>query len=464
MAKKNKLKEAPIDYSDDRNLRISPDIEAKLKSQEHPLGGHKAFPDIDQDGKADNFEELIATKRFQDVIEKIKSATGLEIVDQQSMMQIQGQMMQAVKRMMQIESSNIPELQELAVKVVKDQMSIPEGDLQFDAKIEKPNFSGMDMKPKEKKKEPPKQQQPQIDDGGVQARMEKLDLEKQKRRFINSLISGSSKKAHYMYHMVGEELDSIHPDLVGLYSLVMSVNDIMYWIMPDMDMMSADGAEQSMAGKEELDLTTDPPTIKATGMFFPVLVHEIWKGVMEYMSAHGLPSDPEFAAEVMDETDNVAGEIWDLRLGPVIWEKFTESYPESLLDNEDMGIIKNYLYFNIISMDAEPFLALAKEILSGSQKGKDQVEKIVNDIIQQLKDEDYEDVSGETQSDTPNYEMPGFEGTLDALDDALDIRPKETPKTVESSKEYNLDDLLDKIGKSGMNSLSQDEKDFLYSM
>ena len=129
-----------------------------------------------------------------------------------------------------------------------------------------------------------------------------------------------------------------------------------------------------------------------------------------------------------------------------------------------MGIIKNYLYFNIISMDAEPFLALAKEILSGSQKGKDQVEKIVNDIIQQLKDEDYEDVSGETQSDTPNYEMPGFEGTLDALDDALDIRPKETPKTVESSKEYNLDDLLDKIGKSGMNSLSQDEKDFLYSM
>ena len=76
-------------------------------------------------------------------------------------------MMQAVQRMMQIESSNIPELQELAVKVVKDQMSIPEGDLQFDAKIEKPDFSGMDMKPKEKKKEPPKQQQPQIDDGGV---------------------------------------------------------------------------------------------------------------------------------------------------------------------------------------------------------------------------------------------------------------------------------------------------------
>lgn len=459
MAKKKKLKEAPIDYSDDRNIRISPDIEAKLKSQEHPLGGHKAFPDINQDGKADNFEEVIASKRFQDVIEKVKAATGLEIVDQQSMVQIHSMMMGAVQRMMQIESTNIPELEELAVKVVKDQMSIPEGDLQFDAKIEKPDFSGMQMNPKEKKKEEPKQKQPEMDDDGLQARMEKLDLEKQKRRFINSLISGSSKKAHYMYHMVGEELNSIHPDLVGLYSLVMSVNDIMYWIMPDMDMMGAGGAEQAMAGKEELDLQTDPPTIKATGMFFPVLVHELWKGVMEYMSAHGLPSDPEFAAEVMDETDNVAGEIWDLRLGPVIWEKFTESYPESLLDNDDMGRIKNYLYFNIVSMDAEPFLALAKEILSGSQKGKDQVEKIVNDIIQQLKDEDWEDASGEVVP-----EIPGFEGTMDALDDALNIRPKEEPKSIEPGKEYDLDDLLDKIGKSGMDSLTQDEKDFLYSM
>ena len=207
MAKKNKLKEAPIDYSDDRNIRISPDIEAKLKSQEHPLGGHKAFPDINQDGKADNFEEVIASKRFQDVIEKVKLATGLEIVDQQSMVQIHGMMMGAVQRMMQIESSHISELEELAVRVVKDQMSIPEGDLQFVAKIEKPDFSGMQMKPKEKKKEEPKQKQPEIDDGGMQARMDKLDLEKQKRRFINSLISGSSKKAHYMYHMVGEELE-----------------------------------------------------------------------------------------------------------------------------------------------------------------------------------------------------------------------------------------------------------------
>ena len=82
MAKK-KLNEAPpIDYGDNRE-RMSPDIEAKLRSQEHPLGGHQAFPDVDNDGIPDNFEELIASQRFQDVVQKVRIATshltGLDI-------------------------------------------------------------------------------------------------------------------------------------------------------------------------------------------------------------------------------------------------------------------------------------------------------------------------------------------------------------------------------------------------
>ena len=77
-----------------------------------------------------------------------------------------------------------------------------------------------------------------------------------------------------MYHLVREKLDEINPDLVGLYSIVMSVNDLLYWVMPDMEAMAGGaGAEQAMAGKEELDLETDPPTIKATGLMFPILVH-----------------------------------------------------------------------------------------------------------------------------------------------------------------------------------------------
>ena len=440
MAKK-KLNEAPpIDYGDGRE-RMSPDIEGKLKSQEHPLGGHQAFPDVDKDGIPDNFEELIASQRFQDVVQKVKDATGVENIDPQTFMSLQPMLMQAAQRILQIESQNKEVLENLAVELVVGEMGIPEGDLQFDAKLEKPNMSGMQQKPKEKKKKKePEFPNFEIEDEAAK-RLQKLDLEKQKRRFINSLIQGSAKKAHYMYHLVNEKLNDINPDLVGLYSIVMSVNDLLYWVMPDMEgMIGGGGAEQAMAGKEELDLETDPPTIKAKGLMFPILVHELYKGVMEYVSAHGLPSDPDMAKEVIGMEDTLPAEVWDLRLGPVIWEKFLEVYPDDFFDEDEQKRIKNYFYFKFVSLEAEQFLSLAKEILSGSQKGKDQVKKMIDEIVNQLKQEDYEDASGETTPQIDNTpQLPDVE-------------------------ELDMDTILDKINKSGMDSLTKAEKDFLYNL
>jgi hypothetical protein len=438
---KKKLNEAPpIDYGDGRE-RMSPDIEGKLKSQEHPLGGHQAFPDVNKDGVPDNFEELIASQRFQDVVQKVKDATGVENIDPQTFMSLQPMLMQAAQRILQIESQNKEVLENLAVELVVGEMGIPEGDLQFDAKLEKPNMSGMQQKPKEKKKKK-ELEFPNFEmEDEASKRLQKLDLEKQKRRFINSLIQGSAKKAHYMYHLVNEKLNDINPDLIGLYSIVMSVNDLMYWVMPDMEgMIGGGGAEQAMAGKEELDLETDPPTIKAKGLMFPILVHELYKGVMEYVSAHGLPSDPDMAQEVIGMEDTLPAEVWDLRLGPVIWEKFLEVYPDDFFDSDEQKRIKNYFYFKFVSLEAEQFLSLAKEILSGSQKGKDQVKKMIDEIVNQLKQEDYEDASGEVSTppvvDTPTDEEP----------------------------QLDIDTILDKINKSGMDSLTKAEKDFLYNL
>ena len=440
MAKKKLNLEAPINYGDGSE-RMSPDIERKLKSQEHPLGGHQAFPDVDKDGIPDNFEELIASQRFQDVVQKVKDATGVENIDPQTFMSLQPMLMQAAQRILQIESQNKEVLENLAVELVVGEMGIPEGDLQFDAKLEKPNMSGMQQKPKEKKKKK-ELEFPNFEmEDEAAKRLQKLDLEKQKRRFINSLIQGSAKKAHYMYHLVNEKLNDINPDLVGLYSIVMSVNDLMYWVMPDMEgMIGGGGAEQAMAGKEELDLETDPPTIKAKGLMFPILVHELYKGVMEYVSAHGLPSDPDMAQEVIGMEDTLPAEVWDLRLGPVIWEKFLEVYPDDFFDSEEQKRIKNYFYFKFVSLEAEQFLSLAKEILSGSQKGKDQVKKMIDEIVNQLKQEDYEDASGETTPQIDNTpQLPDVE-------------------------ELDMDTILDKINKSGMDSLTKAEKDFLYNL
>ena len=58
------------------------------------------------------------------------------------------------------------------------------------------------------------------------AAFEKFDLEKAKRRFINHLIQGASKKGHYMYHLVRDELETVDPQLLNLYGVLMSINDL----------------------------------------------------------------------------------------------------------------------------------------------------------------------------------------------------------------------------------------------
>ena len=258
MRRKKRLREAPIDYEGPE--RMSPDIERKLSTGEHPLGKHQAFPEL---GGDESFEEVIASKRFKDVVDKVKRATGLEAVDPASAMSIQPMMQQALMRAMQIESQNKQALEQLAVDVVMDNLGVPEGDLQFDVQLKKPTLEGMQNKPQKPKNKPQTPQNPEEEQEAAD-RLQKLDLERQKRRFINSLIQGSSKKALYLYHMVDEKLNEINPDLVNLYSLLMSVNDLMYWIMPDMDMRMASGDGEDLgAGREELDLETDPPTIKA---------------------------------------------------------------------------------------------------------------------------------------------------------------------------------------------------------
>jgi hypothetical protein len=233
----------------------------------------------------------------------------------------------------------------------------------------------------------------------------------------------------------------------------MSVNDLMYWIMPDMDMrMAAGGGEELGGGREELDLETDPPTIKAEGALFPILVHELYKGVMEYVSAHGLPSDPSTAEDVIGMEDTLPAEVWDLRLGPVIWEKFRDSYPQELFDSQDRKRLQNYFYYRFVSLPAEEFLSLAKEILSGSDRGKDLVKKMVDEIIQELKNEDYEEATGIDQKDDDDFATT----TLSSID------APEEPSTP-SAEDFDLDTLLDKISKRGMESLTPEELTFLKS-
>ena len=280
------LKEMPVDYGDAPE-RMSPDIEDKLSSRETPFKDNPSFPEQEPEGLPSNWEELLASQRFKDVVAKVKRYTGQEVnvTDRNTFTQLIGTMQQMLMNVLQFESQNKEYLENLAVELVKKEMALPEGALQFDAKlvgigqIDPEGFQQQSQDPSEEDIEQqfgvnPEEAEEDLEDF-INA-FEKFDQETAKRRFINALIQGASKKGHYMFELVADELSERNPNIVTQYGILMSVNDLMYWALPEGTIESGMQGG-SFAGKEEVDTETDPPTIKARAVFFPALIHEVIK-------------------------------------------------------------------------------------------------------------------------------------------------------------------------------------------
>lgn len=416
------LKEMPVDYGDNPE-RMTPDVEDKLASRETPFKDNPSFPEEPPEGVESNFEELLASKRFKDVVAKVKRYTGEEgnVTDQNVLTQLMSSMQRTLMSVLQFEQENKEYLENLAVELVKKEMALPDDTLQFDAKLV--GIGGIDSEGFSKESEDPSEEEveqqfgvnPEEAEDGLEDfmdAMEKFDAETAKRRFINALIQGASKKGHYMFELVANELTERDPNIVNQYGILMSVNDLLYWVLPD-GMMEKGMGDGQQAGKEEIDTETDPPTIIARAVFFPALIHEVIKGVMEIMGTQGLPDDPRSAEMVMNKTDTLPSEIWDLRLGPIIWEKFRSSYPDRL-NQEDMTHIQNYLFSRFSQLDAEEFFRVAKEIMRGSAMGKSILGNMVDQIIQDLQNEDYEEdqYNREKEDDDDDDGLGGFLGSL----------------------------------------------------
>jgi hypothetical protein len=423
MARKNRIYEAPIDYGD-RPERMSPDVEGKINRGETPLSKNPAFPDIQGGQVPQTFEQLIASKRFKDVVDKVKRYTGQEnISGQNALMQLQMAMMRGVQDLFTIQRNNKEYLENLAVDLVRKEMGVRPDQLQYDAKlvgmgeIDMEGFSKEGEEPDDEEIEQNFQQQEEDIEDFITA-FERFDIEKAKRRFINALIQGSSKKGHYMFELVRDELDRLDPRLLNLYGVVMSINDLMYWVLPDqmMDMMMS---QSGVGGKEEVDIETDPPTVKARGLFFPILVHELIKGTMEVLGTQGLPDDPKQAEMIMASTDTLVNEVWDLRLGPVLWEKFLQAYPERLFD-EDKKFIQSYLFARFSALSADEFFSLAKMILRGDAKATSILDKMVTEIVNHLNEvhsDDDEETSdyGDEDDDTDPDDLSDLDDFLGSL-------------------------------------------------
>jgi hypothetical protein len=365
------------------NDRFDKGVEEKLQLEETPL---KIIPfPKTGDEPNQNFQEQLASERYAQVIEKIRLYTNLDttIVGKQGLNQYMGEMMESVYKIVELETPHREQLEELGINLVKKEMGIPEGVIQFDAKIIGFDSVETDDFNMDKPKEP--QDPVNIEQQEINDESEIFKLECAKRRCINAIIQGASKRGHYMYHYVEQEIIDIvgNSGVIGMYGKMMSVNDALYWHLPDnsLEMMAAEG---SIAGKEEVDRTTEPPTIKVRAINFPALIHELIKGILELFSHQGEPEDKDLFVKVMQQEDLLHKEMWDLRLGPSMWDRIRSQFPEEILVDETLVEHQNYLITEIFKLPAKTFLIFIKEVLTGSDKGKKYMSKLMKNVYENI--------------------------------------------------------------------------------
>lgn len=407
------LNEMPMDF--DTQDRPHQDIQNKLASGDTPI---KKVP-LPKTGNEpnSNFQELLASERYRQVINKVRQYTGVEapmVGERGSIGQLSQMMMDAHNSIVQTEREHRGQLEQLAIELVMKEMGIPEGSVQFDAKIIGMGEVDMsDFNREEQNQENPEEveTEDQEEEFNIEQNLmqdlETLDLERAKRRLINSMVQGSSKKGHYMYQLVPQKIQQItgSQELINQYGVLMSINDTLYWqLSDDMMQMMMGGAAGAVGGSEEVERDTDPPTIKARAINFPILVHELIKGMMELFSHQGEPEDKDLFQQVMQHEDTLEKEMWDLRLGPAIWDRIRNQFPEDILTDENKVEIQNYLLVEIFKLPARRFLTLMKEVISGSETGKRLLQQIVNAINQTLNDQNYEETMAQFNDELETIE------------------------------------------------------------
>jgi hypothetical protein len=403
------LLEMPMDF--ETPDRPHEDLQNKMTDDDTPVS-KVPLPQTGREPQQ-NYQELLASERYKQIAQRVRQYTHMR--PQETIQGSQASLIPAAKaavgEIMQIEHAHLEELSELAIKLVKKEMGIPEGSVQWDCKIEISNLEGFNREEEEQPNPPEINTEIEVE---IATNLEKLNLERAKRRMINMMIQGAAAKGQYMYHMVEPELQRITGNnrLINLYGILMSILDTQYWQYADETIKGMAGTSASTTtGREEVDRNTEPPTIRARGINFPTLVHEIIKAVMELFSHQGEPEDKEMFQQVMDLEDTLEKEVWDLRLGPPLWERIRNQFPEEVLTDERKYELQNWILVEIFKLPAKEFLTLTKEIVSGSAEGKRLVKEIYDSIVALLNGQPAEEETQVFQQDIE--EMAGAQSDED---------------------------------------------------
>ena len=330
------------------------------------------------------YKDIFSPKTLQAL--KGKSGESYkQLIGNKSLMQAMQSSQRIMQQIIQAESEYRDELEQVAIQMVTDAYPIIDyANIKIEAKIV--DVGSLDLGTQED--EEGEMENPASPDFGMDD-PEKL---KAKRRIINGITQGASIRGAFGFMLFKEYLDAINPQLVEKYNQILKMafgiydnDDAIAMMLAALEQkMNMQGGESEM----EYDDETGQFIIKAQAVCFPMLVHEIVKGLYEIVGTSGFGADKAKNQAIVGAVDTLENEPEDLRYGKFIYDAITKLYNDNTEVNDPR--IRELFFTEIYKMDDSEFFDFIENAIN-NELTPDQVrwaKNAMKDIESDLKKDD----------------------------------------------------------------------------
>ena len=356
---------------------IDPSKRAKIENEKDYV--EQILPDLGPE--ADRYLEIITSESYQNNITEVANTLGISVSEiQNKFPNYPTMVMLAIKALNDIkraESGMKQQLEKIAVDVVLDlpenkfiKKLVEDEDIIIDAKLGNADLTKAVTTDKMDEEMP---------NGLTVAENLNIQLNtmlgdktegKLRRTLANYMTQGDAVNKLFLFNNVSDKLDELSPNLSKKYGVLAAITQIGYYLTPDFPITS-DIVNMAAVGSEQVIPTGEKYTIKARAMTFPYLVHELVKGIGDYISMD-VASQEELDTETMDD------EIKQIMAGPALELKLRKLIPADKI--EYLPIIKKLFY----KLPIETI----RDILLGGMKGQNYMNDLVKKAEESMEDVD----------------------------------------------------------------------------
>lgn len=191
------------------------------------------------------------------------------------------------------------------------------------------------------------------------------DLLKAKRRIINGITQGASIRGAFAFYLFREYLDLLNDTLVDKYAevlkLAFGIYDDENAIAMLLAMMSQNASQGGGTSEMSYDEDNEQFVIHARAICFPMLVHEIVKGLYEIVGTQGFGKDVEKNKAVIGAVDKLSNEPRDLQYGKFIYDALNKLYADSNIDD---ARVRELFFTEVYKLEEEEFVEFIENIIN----------------------------------------------------------------------------------------------------